>query len=105
MGTPSLFATQHRPSYRPLLGVNVGVLIALADNYDIARSCINHLKREMQTIPIEVVPRDEKDKSDEIKRRCDEAMALFEDKGPVGEPGVSYGEFETELVSTSLWFD
>ncbi len=95
---PIWYSTPHSPRKHPDSPITVDTLRKLADSYDVLRACINHLKREVAAVPIEISPRDPKDKSDRMKGRLDEARALFEIRGPVGGVGSPRRHFESMLI-------
>lgn len=98
MDRPITFSTPQAPSRRPGSAVTVDTLRALADNYDILRSCINHLKREVLAVPLQVVPKDPKDARPKTKRRLKEAQALFSRNGAIGGPGTPRRHYEGRLI-------
>lgn len=91
---PMDFTTPQDPNRRPRQVISVDMLRSLADRYDILRACIQHLKREVAAVPIQIVSKDSKDDSDATKKRIKEAEAFFGMGGGLGGPGKMRGEFE-----------
>jgi phage portal protein BeeE len=74
---PWQFYTPQAPTQRPKTLVSLEDLRIFADRYDVLRSCIQHLKREVFAVPIEFVAQDEKDKSTETETQIKQAQELF----------------------------
>lgn len=86
------------PTRRPGSSVSLPTLRALADNYDPLRSAIQHLKREVMAVPMEIVAKVEGDKSRKTKRAIAEAQAFLETRGGLGGEGCTRAEFESALI-------
>jgi SPP1 gp7 family putative phage head morphogenesis protein len=99
---PIYYSTPQAPSRHPGSQVTVDMLRALAENYDVLRACINHLKREVCSVPIEISTRNAKDTSDATKKRLAEARALFSTAGGIGGLGKPREHFEKECVEDIL---
>lgn len=98
MDRPITFSTPQAPTRKPMSLVSTDTLRGLADNYDILRACINHLKREVLSVPLEIVPRDPKDQKRRTKKRLAEARDLFTKKGAIGGFGTPRRHFESRLI-------
>lgn len=99
---PYDFYTPQAPTRRPRSVVSVETLRLLADNYDILRSAILHLKREVQRVPIEVVAKDPKAKGQAMEARQKEAQWLFSTSGPVGGKTRRRTHFENSIFEDAL---
>ena len=95
---PITYSTPQAPTRRPGSIVTLDMLRRLADTYDILRSCINHLKREVSAVPLEIIAKDPADKGDTIQKRIQEAKAFFETAGGLGGPGRRRSHFESEII-------
>lgn len=95
---PYIWFVPQPPTRKPLSLVTTDTLRQLADTYDVLRACINHLKREVATVPFKVVPKDAEDKTPATMRRCQIAQDLFGRRGPVGRSGKFYHHFEGSML-------
>ncbi len=95
---PITFSTPQSPARKPLALASTDTLRALADNYDILRACINELRREVLSVPIEVVARDPKDTRPTTRKRLEAARALFANDGAIGGVGEPRRHFESKLI-------
>jgi hypothetical protein len=86
------------PTRRPGSSVSLETLRALADNYDPLRAAIQHLKREVMTVPLTVVAKDSKDKSRACKRAIADATEFLSTRGGLGGIGSTRAEFESSLI-------
>lgn len=99
---PFTFATPQAPTKHPGSLVTVDMLRQLADTYDVLRSCIQHLKREVLSVPLQITPRDDSDTSDAAKERQKKARAWFETDGGLGGGGMERATFEGMLLEDLL---
>ena len=90
------------PTRRPGSSVSLMTLRALADNYDPLRAGIQHLKREVMAVPLQVVAKEEKDKSRKTKRAIADATEFITTIGGLGGIGVTRAEFESSLLDDLL---
>lgn len=95
---PIWYSTPVPPQRRPGSIVSVQTLRQLADNYDVLRSCIQHLKREVAAVPIEIVARNEKDTGRKVKRAIADADRFFSQPGGLGGAGKRRSHFEGEII-------
>ena len=95
---PIWYSTPVPPQRRPGSIVTVQTLRQLADNYDVLRSCIQHLKREVAAVPIQIVAKNEKDNGRKIKRAIADAEAFFGQDGGLGGVGKRRAHFEGEII-------
>ncbi len=96
---PWRYTVQQAPYKPPNSPVTISTLRAMADVCDILRAAILHLTREVQAVPIKVVPRDPKDKGDETQRRCKEALAWLNTRqGGLGGVGSRRAHFEAQCI-------
>ena len=95
---PLWFSTAQAPTRRPGSLVTLLTLRQLADTYDVLRACIQHLKREVSAVPIEVVARDSKDKSPATKKAIADMDSWFSTRGGLGGPGKRRQHFESMLI-------
>jgi SPP1 gp7 family putative phage head morphogenesis protein len=96
---PIVYATPQAPYRRPKSFVSLDTLRQLADTYDPLRACINHLKREVRTMPFKVVAKDDRTVSES---RLKAAQFLFAREGGVGGPGVLYRHWEGAAIEDAL---
>lgn len=94
--------TPMAPTRRPDSPVTVSTLVKLADTYDVLRDCIQHLKREVTAVPIEISVKDGKTPSGRAEERIAKAMNFLSRKGGIGGIGVSRSEFEGKLLEDLL---
>ena len=95
---PIVYATPQAPTRRPMSPVTVQTMRQLADNYDVLRSCIQHLKREVAAVPLSIVAKDQKDKLPATAARIKEAEAWFATKGGLGGRGTMRADFEGRII-------
>jgi hypothetical protein len=98
MNYPWQYFTPQAPTRRPSSLVAVEDLRLFADRYDILRSCIQHLKREVSAVPIKLVARDDGDTSEGMKARIKDAMTFFTARGGLGGFGRLRSEFEGMVI-------
>ena len=53
---PWNFTIPTAPVIRPQSQISIQMLRDLADTYDVARACIEHIKREVNAVPVKFVP-------------------------------------------------
>lgn len=95
---PIWYSTPQPPTRRPQSQINTQTLRQLADTYDILRDCIQHLKREVHAVPLQIVSKDEKDATDAMRARIKEAESFFGKRGGLGGIGKSRAVFEGEVI-------
>lgn len=95
---PWQYYTPTAPRRKPDALVDVDTLRQLADSYDILRSCIQHIKREVSAVPLDIVAVD--DSADEAKSgaRIQEAKRFFGMRGGLGGHRRRRSQFESELI-------
>lgn len=91
-------ATYHGTGYRPGQLVTIEVLRRFSKQYDVLRAMINHLKNEVEQVPLQIVPRDDGDKSEATKARIKEARDWFDLEGGIGGAGETRSDFEKRLI-------
>lgn len=102
LDNPIYWTTPQPPSRRPGQVVTVETLRRLADTYDVLRSCIQHLKREVMAVPFQIIPRDDSDDSEAVQAERRAAEEWFEVSGGVGGYGKDRKTFEGELLEDLL---
>lgn len=95
---PYVFSVPITPQRRPGSLVTVDTLRQLAESYDVLRACILHIRREITAVPIEIVARDDSDKSDVTMQRIKEAEKFFDVDGGLGGRGHRRQHFEGEVI-------
>lgn len=96
--TPITWSTPQPPTRRPKSYVTLDQLRQLADTYDILRACIQHLKREVAAVPIQLVPKDPDRPVRDCKARVDKAQQFFDIPGGLGGIGQRRSHFESEII-------
>lgn len=99
---PIWYATPNSPRRRPDSPVTIDLIRQFADNYDILRSVINHLKREVAAQPFDIVSKDPKDDSATMAARIKEASLFFTKKGGLGLPTEGRRHFEEKFLEDLL---
>ena len=109
---PIDFATPMSPQRRPRSVVSLNTLRTLADTYDVLRACIQHLKREVISVPMKVIPKDEKDKSKKTQRQIRELEEFLSMSGGFGQPGKMRTVTECEIIEdlcvvgmAAVWYE
>src|SRR5205085_1778807 len=102
MDRPISYSTPHSPRKRPDSQVSVDTIRQFAKSYDILRSCINHLKREVQAQKFSIGPRDAKDESDATRERVQEATRFFSKHGGLGDFHQSRRHYELKIFEDLL---
>ena len=95
---PYRYAQSQGTRKKPDSIVNVDTLRQVADVYDILRSCINELKRQVQTTPLQIIARDPDDSSDSLAGAIKDATEWFGRRGGLGGRGVMRRHFEGQVV-------
>jgi hypothetical protein len=98
---PIIFSTPQPPDRRPGSYVTVETLRRLADNYDVLRACIQHLKREVRSVPIQIVPRDKKQTAS-LQSAIADAEQFFSRGGGLGGFGRKRSHFEGAILEDLL---
>jgi len=83
-------------------GVTPELLRWTADTYDPLRACIEHLKREVCSVPIHIAAKDPTDDSPDTLARIDEAGAFFRRMGGYGGMGRRPAVFEKAVLEDLL---
>lgn len=83
-------------------GVTPELLRWTADTYDPLRACIEHLKREVCSVPIHIAAKDPADDSPSTKARIDEAGGFFRRMGGYGGSGRRPTVFEKAVLEDLL---
>jgi len=98
---PIWYSTPQSPRRRPGSIVTTDTLRKLADGYDVLRACIQHLKREVRTVPIKIVSRDVS-----LRGRPDARIAsatqFFDTEGGLGGFGRRRSRYEGALLEDLL---
>jgi len=102
MDRPIWYATPNSPRRRPDSLIDIDTLRRFANTYDVLRSCINHLKREVQAQPFSIAPRDKSDKSDALKKRIEDAKSFFTKRGGLGEINQTRRHYESKIFEDIL---
>ena len=95
---PWKLAVPQSPKRRPDSLVDIDTMRRFANNYDILRSCINHLKREVQAQAFNIRPKDANDKSKSTTEDIKEANLFFSKQGGLGEVNETRRTYEAKLV-------
>jgi hypothetical protein len=95
---PYWWAVPQPPKRRPGMNISLDVLRQLANSYDVLRSCINHLKREVSRVPISVVPKDLEDNSETTRKTAKEALEFFTVRGGLGGIKTRRSAFEFQFI-------
>ncbi len=95
---PLQWSTPNPPQRRPGSMVSINTLRQMADNYDVLRACINHLKREVSAVPIQIVAKESGDDRKSTKRLIKDTTAWFEEPGGLGGIGRRRSQFESEVI-------
>ena len=98
LDNPYNFSVPQAPTRRPGSSVSLLTLRALSDNYDVLRSCIQHLKREVMAVPLQVVAKEPKDTSRKTKSAIVDTTAFLTTRGGLGGIGATRTEFESALL-------
>jgi|GEM_PF-2205481 len=99
---PLFYATPNTPKRRPNTILSTDTLRQFAKNYDVLRSCINHLKTELHAQPFVIGPKDENDASAAMMKRVKEATYFFGKRGGLGEINQTRRHYESMLVEDTL---
>jgi Phage portal protein len=99
---PWNYTIPQAPSFKPGALLDTFTLRRLADQFDILRSVMLHLQRELCNVPIRIVAADDADKTERTKARIKEATAWFDVPGGLGGPGKRREHFEYMMVEDVL---
>lgn len=99
---PIRYSTPQAPQRRPDSLVTLDTMRQLADTYDVLRSAVQHLKRELSAVPCEVVPRDQEADPKKFSKAIAEADAFFAPHGGLGGRGRRRSQFEAMWVEDVL---
>lgn len=92
---PIWYSTPQPPQRRPGSVVTLQTLRQMAEQYDVLRACIQHLKRELAAVPIDIDARP----GQRAKRsRVEAARSFFATPGGLGGAGRRRSHFESEIV-------
>jgi hypothetical protein len=83
-------------------GVTPELLRWTADTYDPLRACIEHLKREVASVPIKIASKTALDDSPETQKRIEEATEFFRRMGGYGGIGRRPAVFEKAILEDLL---
>lgn len=95
---PYRYTVPQAPRRKPDSFVTIEVLRHMADSYDVLRSCIEQIKREVVRTPIKVKSRD----GSKNEARIAEGQRLFDSAGPIGGIGRRRAHFEREVIEDTL---
>lgn len=101
MDRPIWYATPNSPKRRPDSLVDIDTIRRFADTYDVMRSCINHLKREVRAQAFSVVSKD-KSQAEAKKGRIAEASRFFDRNGGLGEANETRRHYEQKIFEDTL---
>jgi broad specificity phosphatase PhoE len=96
--TPIDYSTPGPPQRRPRSVVSLQTLRTVADTYDVLRSCIQHLKREVMAVPFKVVPREPGDDRRTVKAQIRQMEQFLGTTGGLGGYGRTRAAFEGMLI-------
>lgn len=82
--------------------INIDTMRRFANTYDILRSCINHLKREVQAQAFSIKARDAKDKSIRTAQDIFDALSFFSKEGGLGECNETRRVYEAKFVEDAM---
>lgn len=99
---PIWYATPNSPKRRPDSLVDIDTLRRFAKTYDVMRSCINHLKREVYAQPFVIGPRDDDDDSEATRERVRQALDFFSRRGGLGEANETRRHYESKIFEDVL---
>lgn len=109
---PIVYSTPVPPTRRPGSIVTIQTLRQMADNYDVLRACIQHLKREVTAVPVAFVAVKDKDDRRKTKKAIDFANHFFSTPGGLGGPGQRRSHFENKIIedlavigAAATWFN
>lgn len=100
--SPWWYATPMSPTKRPDTLLDIRTIRRFAATYDIARSCINHLKRELQAQAFAIVPKDSKDDSEKTRQDIEDASYFFTKRGGLGELNENRRHYELKIFEDVL---
>ena len=99
---PIWYSTPIAPRRRPESLIDVETMRRFSNTYDVLRSCINHLKREVQAQQFAIVSRDEDDDSASTARDVVNASAFFTKAGGLGEINETRRHYEAKMVEDTM---
>ena len=102
LNNPWSYAVSQAPGIRPGTLAAPLLLRQIADVWDPARACIQHLKREVRRVPFSIVARDQDDKSETTLADIKDFEAFLGIGGGVGGAGSSYRNFESKWLEDVL---
>ena len=109
---PWAHAFPQSPKRKPGGLVTTDTLRAIADSYDVLRSCINHLKREVWTVPIAFAPKDAEMDPARAKKLVAQAEEWFGEFGGLGGGQKRRSQFENEAIedlqvigASAIWLE
>lgn len=102
MDRPLTYATPGSPRRRPDSVIDVDTIRRFANTYDVMRSCINHLKREVLAQKFSIVAKDQKDDTDATKKRITEAKLFFTKSGGLGDRHEGRRHYELKIFEDAL---
>jgi hypothetical protein len=95
---PYNWTVPHAPTYHPGSLVDIRTLRRFAQVYDVLRSMINHLKNEVEAVPLSITARNADDDSDQTKKRIALVEAWMDIDGGLGGVGSTRSEFEKLVI-------
>lgn len=108
---PFVYSTPQAPQRRPQALVTLDDLRRIAETYDVLRSVIQHLKREIAAVPIRLVAKDDGDDSPGTQARIEKANLWFGRNGGCGGVGSRRSHFEATVIedllvlgSAAVWY-
>jgi Phage portal protein len=104
--TPRVYARDHPwdwttyqgSNYRPRQLVTVDVLREFSMKYDVLRAMINHLKNEVEAVPLIISAKDKDDDSRATARRIEEVETWMDVEGGLGGFGLTRHDFEAMVI-------
>lgn len=102
VNNPWAYAVPQAPGVRPGTLAAPQVLRQIADVWDPARACIEHLKREVRRVPFSIVAKEQDDDSQKTKAAIRDFEAWLSIGGGIGGHGRAYRHFEQAWLEDVL---
>ena len=102
LNNPWSYAVSQAPGVRPGTLASPLMLRQIADVWDPARACIEHLKREVRRVPFSIVSKDKDRNSTRVENQIKEFNRFMSVGGGVGGSGNSYRNFEQKWLEDVL---
>lgn len=102
LNNPWSYAVSQAPGVRPGTLAQPLMLRQIADVWDPARACIEHLKREVRRVPFSIVSKDKDRNSTRVENQIAEFNRFMSVGGGIGGAGTSYRNFEQKWLEDVL---